>query len=85
MSGKHIEKQELRMLTTGEAAERLGAAQVSIRVWCQQGRFPNAKHFGRDWMIPETDLAGFEKRDRGRPPKQAGNKPEQKGSKKRSK
>jgi hypothetical protein len=58
-------------LTTAEAAEKYGAAQSSMRVWCWQGRFPNAERKGRDWLIPEGDLEGFEARGRGRPPKAA--------------
>lgn len=39
-----------------------------------EGRFSNAEYAqsrrGAYWMIPESDLKGFEKRDRGRPPKE---------------
>lgn len=58
------------MLTTREVAERLGAGESSIRIWLAEDppRFPNAKRFGHVWMIPESDLDGFEKRGPGRPP-----------------
>jgi hypothetical protein len=63
-----------RMLTTKETAERLEISEASIRVWLNNEkekaeRFPNAVKFGRDWQIPESDLEGFVKRGRGRPPK----------------
>ncbi len=61
------------MLTTNEAAEILGVKPVSIRVWLNEEghpRFPNAQKFGRDWQIPESDLADLPRgRKRGRPSK----------------
>ncbi|MBS1790577.1 MAG: helix-turn-helix domain-containing protein [Acidobacteria bacterium] len=61
------------MLTTNEVAEILGVKPVSIRVWLNEEghpRFPNAQKFGRDWQIPESDLAGLPRgRKRGRPSK----------------
>jgi len=61
------------MLTVREAAERLGAGESSVRLWCSQGRFPHAEPNetprGPFWLIPASDLKGFEKRERGRPPK----------------
>ncbi|HQR32059.1 MAG TPA: helix-turn-helix domain-containing protein [Blastocatellia bacterium] len=61
------------MLTTNEAAEILGVKPVSVRVWLNEEghpRFPNAQKFGRDWQIPESDLAGLPRgRKRGRPSK----------------
>jgi hypothetical protein len=62
-------------LTTREAAERLGVAQSSIRVWLnyEPERFPNARQVetlaGRSvWLIPVRDLKGFTHRQRGRKP-----------------
>jgi transposase len=64
-----------KMLTVREAAERLGAGESSVRLWCSQGKFaraaPNETPRGPFWLIPESDLKGFEKRERGRPPKTA--------------
>jgi len=57
-----------KMLTTKQTAERLGAGESSIKLWCVQGRFPNAERFGRAWMIPEKDLSGFEKQKPGPKP-----------------
>ncbi len=59
------------LLTTSEAAIRLNAADSSVRLWRRQGKFPNVKQCGRDWLIPESDLEGFDKRTPGRPPKPA--------------
>jgi excisionase family DNA binding protein len=66
---KRREERLSEMLTTSEAAARLETSQGTIRVWLKAGRFPNATHFGRDWMIPATDLSGFVKRGAGRPKK----------------
>jgi len=55
------------VLTTKEAAKRLEAGESSIRLWCSQGRFEGAIRVGRDWIIPESSLEGFVKRERGRP------------------
>ena len=61
------------MLTVKEVAARLNAAQVSVRMWATQGRFPGARKestpFGDFWVIPEKDLEGFEMGQAGRPPK----------------
>lgn len=66
---------EVKRLTVKEAAEILGAGESSGRAWCVQGKFPNATATetprGPIWYIPESDLDGFEKRERGRPPKPA--------------
>jgi len=60
-------------LTTAQAAERLGVAQPTVKLWCRQGRFPNAAieetARGPVWQIPETDLNNFEPPKMGRPPK----------------
>jgi hypothetical protein len=58
-------------MTTTQAAERLGVGASTVRLWCVQKRFKNARQVetprGSVWMIPETDLAGFELPERGRP------------------
>ena len=69
------------MLTTSETAKILGVSRASVRVWLSEEghpRFPNARKFGRDWQIPESDLAGMPRgRKPGRPPKPtAGNREE---------
>jgi hypothetical protein len=61
-------------LTTAQVAERLGVSVVTVRLWCRRGLFPNAYEQqtprGAVWMIPESDLKGFEPpKKTGRPPK----------------
>ncbi|HXG66556.1 MAG TPA: helix-turn-helix domain-containing protein [Blastocatellia bacterium] len=68
------------MLTTKEAAEELGAAERSVRLWAKQGRFPGATAQetprGPYWLIPESALVGFEMSKPGPKPgaKKAGKK-----------
>src|SRR5262249_19991338 len=69
---RHMAKQEIvKMLTTREVAEKLDANPGTIRMWCINGTFPNAKQEetprGPVWLIPETDLRGFKRRGPGRP------------------
>ncbi len=59
-------------LTTTEVAGRLKAADVTVRLWCRQGRFPNARLVehprGDYWLIPESEVKKFEPPQMGRPP-----------------
>jgi hypothetical protein len=66
------------MLTVKEVAEITGASVNSIRVWLndekkKRERFPNAERAtsprGDYWLIPESDLKGYQNPGRGRPPK----------------
>src|SRR5262244_230280 len=71
---RHMAEQEIvRMLTTREVADKLKANPGTIRMWCINGTFPNAKQEetlrGPVWLIPETDLRGFKRRGPGRPTK----------------
>lgn len=54
------------MLTTGEAAGRLGVTPARVRVLIREGRLP-AQRFGRSHMIDEKDLQRVEDRKPGRP------------------
>jgi hypothetical protein len=54
-----------KMLSVKEAASQIGAAPSSVRYWLTQGRFPDAKLITPEygvpyWLIPESDLEGFE-------------------------
>lgn len=69
-----MKKREPVMLTVKQVAERIGAGASSVRLWAKDGKFTGAQLIEPPaglpyWMIPETALADFEKRDRGRPPK----------------
>ncbi|MCP9496813.1 MAG: helix-turn-helix domain-containing protein [Pyrinomonadaceae bacterium MAG19_C2-C3] len=59
-------------LTTTQVAERLKVANVTVRLWCRQGRFPNAHAVdtprGSLWYIPERDINNFTQPLPGRPP-----------------
>jgi hypothetical protein len=63
----------MKRLTTADVADHLNVAQVTVNVWCLQGKFPNATREetprGPVWTIPETDLDGFVKPTPGRPRK----------------
>jgi hypothetical protein len=60
-------------LTTSEAAARLEESDRLVRLWCQQGRFPNARRVvhprGDYWVIPASDIEAFIKPKPGPPPK----------------
>lgn len=64
---------EIKMLTVKEVSKITGIAVSTISLYCRENRFPNAKkettQFGDFWLIPETDLALVEKKERGRPRK----------------
>jgi hypothetical protein len=64
MIGANMKKKSSAMLSVKDAADRLGAAPVSVRLWARQGKFPGAKleetPVGSYWLIPEAALAGFE-------------------------
>lgn len=60
-------------LTAKEVAEKFGVKPITVRVWCEKGKFPNARkkesQFGvKYWAIPESDLNNFKPQLRlGRP------------------
>ncbi len=64
------------MFTTNEAAafltERGSPTKPdTIKHWCQQGKFPNARRLGGPrrgfWLIPQSDLDNFTPPPMGRP------------------
>ncbi len=63
----------MKKMTTAQVAERFGVAQVTVNVWCLQGKFPNATREetlrGPVWVIPESDLKEFKPPKAGRPAK----------------
>ncbi len=42
-----------RLVTTREAADRLGFTPGRVRQLAQQGRIPGARRVGRDWLFEE--------------------------------
>ena len=71
---KPMKPKDASMLKVPDVAERLGVLSSTVRLRCRSGRFPNAVQEetlrGPVWLIPESDLEGFEKRGRGRPRKE---------------
>ena len=59
------------MLTTAEAAARLGIEPVTLRAHIKKGHIKAAKH-GRDWFIEQAEVDRFnqEKRPAHRPRKE---------------
>jgi excisionase family DNA binding protein len=58
----------MKLLTTKQAAERLGVSIGRIHQLINEGRLP-AEKLGRDYVIREEDLKLVEDRKVGRPPK----------------
>ena len=60
----------MKFVTTTEAAKKFGVLPATVKHWCQRGLFPNARcEAGRVWLIPASDLEGFQPPRRGRPAK----------------
>jgi excisionase family DNA binding protein len=57
-----------KFYNTKEAATLLGLSPVHVRTLCEQGRL--GSKVGRDWIITQEELDAFERRPRGRPPKE---------------
>ena len=43
-----------KMWTTKELAQAGNVSNARVRQLCKDGKLPGAKHFGRDWMIPDN-------------------------------
>ena len=61
------------MITTKEAAARLGISRRRVNDFINEARLP-AEQFGRDHLIKESDLKLVEDRQPGRPPQKGGKK-----------
>lgn len=57
----------MKLLSTEEAASRLGVIPERVRQLIKAGRLP-AEKVGRDYVIRESDLKLVEHRPVGRPP-----------------
>ena len=71
----------MKMLTTGEVAERLGVTVQRVHQFIKDERLP-AQKMGRDYLIDEEDLKRIGDRPTGRPPKVSTEKAAKKGGKK---
>jgi excisionase family DNA binding protein len=71
----------MKLLTTKEAAERLGVTVTRIQQLIGEGKLP-AEKMGRDYFIKEDDLKLVADRKRGRPRKAQDEKGAQRVSKK---
>jgi excisionase family DNA binding protein len=60
----------MKLITTADAAERLGIHQTRVQVLIRGGRLP-AQMLGGTYLINEDDLRLVADRKPGRPPKQA--------------
>lgn len=57
-------------MTVQEAAQALNLSTDSIYVMLDKGKFPGARKWGRDWMIPAEAIEPNRiRRKRGRPRK----------------
>jgi excisionase family DNA binding protein len=61
------------LISSAEAAERLGVHITRVQVLIREGRLP-AQKIGRTYVVNEDDLKLVEDRKPGRPPKKAGEK-----------
>jgi excisionase family DNA binding protein len=72
------------LISSAEAAERLGVHITRVQVLIREGRLP-AQKIGRTYVVNEDDLKLVEDRKPGRPPKakvEASKAAEKKGGKK---
>jgi len=61
------------LISSAEAAERLGVHITRVQVLIREGRLP-AQKIGRTYVLNEDDLKLVEDRKPGRPPKKSGEK-----------
>ncbi len=61
------------LLSTNEAAQKLGVTSIRVRAMIRDGNLP-AKKIGRDYVINESDLKLVIDRKPGRPSKEKSKK-----------
>jgi len=59
----------MSLITTKEAAEKLGVSVRRVQAMITDGTLPAVK-LGRDYVVKETDLELIKDRKPGRPPKE---------------
>jgi excisionase family DNA binding protein len=74
----------MALITTSQAAERLGVHITRVQQFIRSKRLP-AEKVGRDWLIDENNLALISECKTGRPPKSKDVKKAAKKSKKGAK
>ena len=42
-----------KLISSAEAAARLGVTQIRVQTLCRQRRIPGARLIGRLWMLPD--------------------------------
>ena len=57
----------MKIYTTRQVADRLGATPQAVAAWIRQGKFPNAYKLDPEgqtspYRIPESDIIAFEKK-----------------------
>jgi len=62
-----------KLLSTNEAAQKLGVTSIRVRAMIRDGNLP-AKKIGRDYVINESDLELVKDRKPGRPSKEKSKK-----------
>lgn len=55
----------MKYLTSKQLSSRLGVSERTIRNYCKQGRFSNAKLYGKIWFIPEDAVMPERKKRNG--------------------
>jgi excisionase family DNA binding protein len=61
-----VSKEETKLLSVAEAAERLGVTRARVNQFINENRLP-AQRIGRSFVIKEKDLSLVENRKTGRP------------------
>ena len=64
----------MKLISTSEAAERLGVHITRVQVLIREGRLP-AQRIGRTYVVDEADLKLVAERKTGRPRKIGSDKP----------
>jgi excisionase family DNA binding protein len=68
MITESLKLDEMKLLTTREAAEKLGVSVRRVQAMVHSGRLP-AQKIGRDYLIDESHLSVVKDRKVGRPAK----------------
>lgn len=77
---RNVRAMSTTLITTTEAAEKLGLTVRAIQKMIEVGRLP-AQKVGRDYLIAPDALESIPKQAPGRPPKQAPATSKKKGGK----